>query len=1174
MPSRLSFPTAGKRSRFASPCGSGDALLLSEIAAQARPLVVLTANALDAQRLHEEVRYFSPALAVHLLPDWETLPYDQFSPHQDLVSERLATLYQITHNVCDVLIVPASTALYRLPPLAYLAAHTFFIQQGARLDSEALRNQLALAGYSHVSQVLSPGEFSVRGGLIDLFPMGSPLPYRLDLFGDEIETIRTFDVDTQRSIYPVKEIRLLPAREFPLDEAGQATFRRNFREKFEGDPSKSRLYKDVSQGMAPPGIEYYLPLFFDGTATLFDYLPKDAMLCLHHAVEDAAQGFWRDTQSRYRLLSGDRDRPLLPPTEMFLPVETFFAAIKPFARIDLAADDHSAPDTQDSTPDTQHSALSTQHSALPPLQVERRAENPLERLENFINAFDGRILLVAESLGRRETIAQFLAEHTLKPTPCDSWNDFLQSRDKFMLGAAPLSAGFIVQRTEDRGQKTEKTPPQNLSSVLCPLSSDTAIITEGELYAAQVRQARRREARKTSSENLLRDLSEVRIGDPVVHELHGIGRYLGLVSLDLGEGETEFLHLEYAAGDRLYVPVAQLHLIGRYSGASPESAPLHRLGSGQWEKAKKKALKQVRDTAAELLNIYAQRAARQGHVFKMQPHDYEAFAAAFEFEETPDQAAAIQAVIADMTSGRPMDRLICGDVGFGKTEVALRATFVAVADGKQVAILVPTTLLAEQHFQNFSDRFSDWPVKIAELSRFRSAKEQTEALKGLADGRIDIIIGTHKLIQKDVKFKQLGLVIIDEEHRFGVRQKEQFKALRAEVDVLTLTATPIPRTLSMSLEGLRDFSVIATAPQKRLSIKTFVHAYSDGLVREAVLRELKRGGQVYFLHNEVETIQNMRERLETLLPEARIGVAHGQLRERDLEHVMRDFYHQRFNLLLCSTIIETGIDIPSANTIIMHRADKFGLAQLHQLRGRVGRSHHQAYAYLLTPESEALTPQAKKRLEAIQLLEDLGAGFHLAMHDLEIRGAGEILGESQSGELHEIGFSLYASLLEHAVKALREGREPDIEQPLVATTEINLHTPALLPNDYCGDINERLTLYKRLANCGASAELDAIHEELIDRFGLPPPPARALLDTHRLRILAKGLGIVKIDAGPDNLRVQFVPQPPIDPMKIIALIQSRRNVKMNGPDKLNIAADMPTPEARVARVLGLFKEIQ
>jgi transcription-repair coupling factor (superfamily II helicase) len=1134
------LPAPGSRKRYASLQGSSDALALAQLAGQKRPLIILTETAADAQRLHDEIPYFAPDLSVHLLPDWETLPYDQFSPHQDLISERLATLYQISQNACDIAIIPATTALYRLPPREFLAAHTFFLKQGTQLDLDALRGQLTLAGYTHVTQVLSPGEYSVRGGIVDLFPMGSPLPYRIDLFDNEIESIRTFDADTQRSIYPVKDVRLLPAREFPLDKAGQDTFRRNFREKFEGDPSRSRLYKDVSAGLAPHGIEYYLPLFFDSTATLFDYLPQDALVCQYHGLELAAQNFWRDTQSRHQLLRGDRDRPLLPPQELFLTVEALFVALKPYPRIELGTD-------------IQDSALGTQHSSLPlpSIQVDRRAENPVSRLQQFIADFDGRILLLAESLGRRETMLQFLAEHGLKPVACEGYTDFVESREKFMLGVGPLSTGFIL-------------PQQHL-----------AIVTESELYATQVRQIRRRDAaRKSTMENMLRDLSEVRINDPVVHEQHGIGRYLGLVSLDLGEGETEFLLLEYAGGDKLYVPVSQLHLIGRYSGASPESAPLHRLGSGQWEKAKKKALKQAHDTAAELLNLYAQRAARQGHVFQIKPHDYDAFAAGFPFEETADQAAAIQAVIEDMTSGKPMDRLVCGDVGFGKTEVALRAAFVAVADGKQVAILVPTTLLAEQHFQNFSDRFAEFPIKIAELSRFRSAKEQTEALKGMAEGKIDIVIGTHKLIQKDIKFKNLGLVIVDEEHRFGVRQKEQLKALRAEVDVLTLTATPIPRTLSMSLEGLRDFSVIATAPQRRLSIKTFVSPDSDGVVREAVLRELKRGGQIYFLHNEVETILNVREKLTKLLPEARIEVAHGQLRERELEHVMRDFYQQRFNLLLCTTIIETGIDIPTANTIIIHRADKFGLAQLHQLRGRVGRSHHQAYAYLLTPPGEdGITPQARKRLDAIQSLEDLGAGFYLSMHDLEIRGAGEVLGESQSGEMQEIGFNLYAEMLNQAVKALKAGKEPDIAQPLAITTEINLHSPALLPNDYCGDVNERLALYKRLANCTTLDELEQLHEELIDRFGLLPSQASALLDTHRLRILAKPLGIAKIDASSSGILLQFIPNPPIDPIKIIQMIQSKPGCKLAGPDRLKVSREMPEVKNRVEEIVRLLKEL-
>ncbi len=1024
----LPSPSA-KHLTLPSVTGSADAWLLAELAGQRRPLVIVTETAWHAQRLRAEMQWFAPKLAIHLLPDWETLPYDQLSPHQDLTSERLATLYQFSRNACDVALVPITTALYRLPPQVYLAAHTFFLRQKENLDLAALRTQLTVAGYANVSQVLRPGEYAMRGGLIDLFPMGSAVPYRIDLLDDEIETIRTFDVDTQRSIYPVNEIRLLPAREFPFDEAGRSLFRQNFREKFEGDPSKSALYKDVSNGIAPAGIEYYLPLFFESTATLFDYLPPDAQLCLHHDVADAIEQFWRDVKSRHQLLGGDRTRPIMAPADLFLRAEDFFVGLKPFGRIDLPK-----PSAERAT--------TTQ--PLPPLDVDRRAQNPIEKLAAFVNNFSGRVLVVAESLGRRETLLELFTRYGLKPKTYDDFSAFVQGADTFALVVAPLDAGFILNEPK------------------------WAIVTENELYAAQVKQTRRRDARKVTSESMLRDLSEVRIGDPVVHAQHGIGRYLGLVNLDLGEGENEFLHLEYGDGDKLYVPVAQLHQISRYSGASPDAAPLHRLGSGQWEKAKRKAAQQVRDTAAELLNLYAQRAAREGFAFPFHPEDYDNFAAGFEFEETPDQAAAIAAVIEDMKSGKPMDRLVCGDVGFGKTEVAMRAAFLAVSGGKQVAILVPTTLLAEQHFENFSDRFAEWPVKIVELSRFRSAKEQAAALAGLADGTVDIIIGTHRLIQKDVKFKRLGLTIIDEEHRFGVRQKEQLKAMRAEVDVLTLTATPIPRTLAMSMEGLRDFSVIATAPQKRLSIKTFVHPYSVGLIREAVLRELKRGGQVYFLHNEVDTIHLAFEKLSKLLPEARIAVAHGQLRERDLEHVMRDFYQQHFNVLLCSTIIETGIDVPTANTIIIERADKFGLAQLHQLRGRVGRSHHQAYAYLLTPPEDALSAQAKKRLEAIQMMEDLGSGFFLAMHDLEIRGAGEILGDSQSGEMQEIGFNLYAEMLESAVRALKKGKTWDVTAPLEVTTEINLHVPALLPTDYCGDVHERSGVIQAAGECARS----------------------------------------------------------------------------------------------------------
>lgn len=1107
-------------------------------------LAVLTASAGDAQRLLEEIPWFAPGLRVRLLPDWETLPYDSFSPHHDLVSERLATLYSVMRGECDVLLVPASTAAYRFAPPSYLAAYTFFLKKGETLDAESFRAQLTLAGYTHVSNVVSPGEYSIRGGLVDLYPMGSALPYRLDLFDDEIENIKTFDVDTQRTLYPVPEIRLLPAREFPMDDKGRARFRQRFREAFEGDPAKSGIYKDISSGIPSAGIEYWLPLFFDETATLFEYLPADATLCLHNDVPAALRDFWRDAQSRFEMLSGEKSRPLLPPGDLFLNEEAFFTAAKPYTRLILAKGSGEAA------------------APVPPVAVDRRAEDPLARLKAFIDGFPGRILLLAESAGRRETLSGLFAEYGVKPDASADLMGFLASDSKLALGVAPLHEGFLL------------TPPSS------PL---TAFVTEAELYAGSPsRRSRQAAQKKASLDNWLRDLTELKVGDPVVHEQHGIGRYQGLIHMDLGEGDTEFLELHYSNDAKLYVPVSQLHVISRYSGADPEAAPLHTLGSQQWEKAKKKAALQARDTAAELLALYARRAARQGHAFEFTVHDYEAFADGFGFEETPDQAAAITSVIEDMKSGKPMDRLVCGDVGFGKTEVALRAAFCAVAGGKQVAVLCPTTLLCEQHFQTFSDRFAQishtWPVKIAELSRFKTAKETTQALKDLAEGKIDVVIGTHKLLQNDVKFTRLGLVIIDEEHRFGVRQKEALKALRAEVDVLTLTATPIPRTLGMSLEGLRDFSVIATAPQKRLAIKTFVSRYSDGIIREALLREFKRGGQVYFLHNEVDTIENMRDKLTKLLPEARIVVGHGQMNERELERVMRDFTQQRANLLLCTTIIETGIDNPHANTIVINRADKFGLAQLHQLRGRVGRSHHQAYAYLLThgeaDGTTGLTKQAKQRLEAIQMMDELGAGFYLAMHDLEIRGAGEILGEHQSGSMQEIGFNLYTEMLNRAVSALKQGKEPDLLQPLGIATEINLHTPALLPDEYAPDVHERLTLYKRLANCDAIDEITAMQEELVDRFGELPPQAQSLLESHRLRLLCQPLGIVKLDATASQITVQFEPNPPIEPIVIINLIQKNRNYKLAGQDKLSLSRNSPTLADRVAAVKDMMRQLK
>ncbi|PLK48238.1 transcription-repair coupling factor [Uliginosibacterium sp. TH139] len=1130
----FSLPKPGQRFDLPRLHGSADAAALAQLAASGQKLIVITANPLDAQRLVEEIAWFAQGLRVHLLPDWETLPYDNFSPHQDLISERLATLYAIHKGESDITLLPATTALYRMAPPQYLAGHTFFMKAKQVLDVEAFKLQMALAGYEHVTQVVRPGEFSVRGGLIDLFPMGVKLPYRIDLFDDEIDTIRTFDPDTQRTVYPVPEIRLLPAREFPMDDKGRSHFRAAFREAFEGDPTKSPIYKDVSNGVASAGIEYYLPLFFDATASLFDYLPKNVLLVTHQDVPAAIEAFWVEANSRYRLMAGDRARPLLPPEQLFLPAEAFWLAAKGLPRVAMGEKNEGH-------------ALS---SALPDLGVERKASDPLHKLKHYLANFPWRVLVLAESAGRAQTITEYFHEYDLKPAASADLAGFLATDARLGLASGPLSAGFVL-------------PGANI-----------AILTENELYAAQARpRGRGRDARKSTVEGWLKDLSELKIGDPVVHQSHGIGRYLGLVHMDMGEGDTEFLHLEYAEDTKLYVPVSQLHVITRYAGADPENIALHKLGSGQWEKAKRKAAQQVRDTAAELLVLYAKRAARPGHKFDFKQHDLEAFAEGFGFEETPDQLAAINAVVDDMRSGRPMDRLVCGDVGFGKTEVALRATFIAVADGKQVAVLCPTTLLAEQHYQTFADRFADWPIKVAEISRFKTAKEQAEAIEMLAQGKVDILIGTHRLLQKDVEFKRLGLVIIDEEHRFGVRQKEALKNLRSEVDILTLTATPIPRTLGMAMEGLREFSVIATAPQKRLAIKTFVQGWSKGIVREAVLREFKRGGQVYFLHNEVDTIENMRNTLTELLPEARIVVGHGQMNERELERVMKDFTAQRANLLLCTTIIETGINIPTANTIVINRADRFGLAQLHQLRGRVGRSHHQAYAYLLTDANAKPSANAQKRLEAITMMEDLGSGFFLAMHDLEIRGAGEVLGDNQSGEIQQVGFAMYSQMLNRAVKALQNGKEVDLAQPLDVTSEINLHAPALLPNAYCPDVQERLTLYKRMANCEDVDELQAIQEELIDRFGELPAQGQALLETHRLRIAAKPLGIIKIDASEGRIHLHFEPNPPIEPIKIIKLIQNNRNWKLAGQDKLTISITADTFAERVNKVRNCLKQL-
>ncbi|QJC56042.1 Transcription-repair-coupling factor [Polaromonas vacuolata] len=1146
--------TPGKRYTLPQPVGSADTLLIAKLGlrekAAGRPTAVITSDAATAQRLLAEIAFFAPDLRCALFPDWETLPYDSFSPHQDLISERLATLWRISQRDrelgADLIIVPATTALYRLAPPSFLAGYTFEFKVKQKLDEARLKAQLTLAGYSHVTQVVSPGEYAVRGGLIDLFPMGSLVPFRVDLFDDEIDSIRTFDPDSQRSLYPVPEIRLLPGREFPMDNDARTRFRSRWRELLEGDPTKSRIYKDIGNGVATAGIEYYLPLFFDDTATVFDYLGSDATVVLHGDLEPAFQRFWQDTKDRYRLVKDAPDRPALPPESLFLSAEQFYARANAYAQLALKSGIEDVADN-------------AQFQKLGEMAVVRGAEDPLAKLKSHIRNTPQRVLLLAESDGRRESLLDFLRASGVSPPAFDSLIDFQTSSEKLGIATSAMGQGFSW------------------------LEGDIDFVTETELFAAgiSVRRRNKKQEQVSDVEALIKDLSELNLGDPVVHSAHGIGRYVGLINLDLGMGKNpdgspvmqEFLHLEYADAATLYVPVSQLHHISRYTGVSAEEAPLHRLGSGQWEKAKRKAAEQVRDSAAELLNIYARRAARQGHAFRYSPGDYETFANDFGFDETADQSAAIHAVIQDMISPRPMDRLVCGDVGFGKTEVALRAAFIAITGGKQVALLAPTTLLAEQHYQTLVDRFAKWPVKVAELSRFRSAKEITAAIKGIADGTIDIVVGTHKLLSKDVKFERLGLLIIDEEHRFGVRHKEAMKSMRAEVDVLTLTATPIPRTLGMALEGLRDLSIIATAPQRRLAIKTFVRSESRGVIREAVLRELKRGGQVYFLHNEVETIQNRREMLEVLLPEARIAVAHGQMPERELERVMKDFVAQRYNLLLCSTIIETGIDVPTANTIVMSRADKFGLAQLHQLRGRVGRSHHQAYAYLMVPDIESLTKRASQRLDAIQQMEELGSGFYLAMHDLEIRGTGEVLGENQSGNMMEIGFQLYNEMLNEAVASLKAGREPDLLSPFNVTTEINLHAPALLPSDYCGDVQLRLSFYKKLATAKTTAQIDSLLEEIVDRFGKLPAQAQTLIDVHRLRVIARNYGVLKVDAAPGVINITFKKEPPIEPLAIMHLIQKNRHIKLAGNDKLRIERELPEAKDRAQMVRDVLRSL-
>lgn len=1124
----------GDRYALSLPALASDALALAQAGLEAKKrqqrLLIVCADASDVYRLSQEIAWFAPELSVSTLPDWETLPYDVLSPQEELISERLATLYRLSteRTEGDVVLVSAVTASQRLAPVSFVGGNTFFFRTGETVSLTSLKENLVKAGYAHVKEVLAAGEFAVRGEIVDVYPMGADRPFRLDFFDDEIESIRWFDVETQRSMEKVEEIRLLPGHEFPVNEEALTRFRQRWRVRFPGDPSKFLPYKDAGNGILSPGIEYYLPLFFDETATLADYLTPETRIVLVGDIQRALETFLHDTKQRARILESDPLRPALSPQELWQTPEDFFVSLSPFARFTIRRTD---PESV---------------KALQCVAIDRKSQNPVKALADFVEtsrARGERVLLVASSVGRQGTMADLFRASGLPIVECDTPESFFTSETALGLTTGPLYQGLRL------------TDPK------------IAVLTETELYAASPQRARmRRQRHSTNVEMLVRDITELKVGDPVVHLEHGIGRYLGLERIETPEGEAEFLRLEYKNDAKLFVPIANLHLISRYGGADPEHAPLHALGRGDWEKARKKAAEQVRDTAAELLHLYALRQSREGFAFKVSAADYEAFAEGFAFDETPDQASAIRAVLEDMTSGRPMDRLVCGDVGFGKTEVALRAAFMAVMGGKQVAVLCPTTLLAEQHAQTFKDRFAPWPVRVAELSRFRTGKETTRTLEGLADGTVDIVIGTHKLLGDKVSFARLGLVVIDEEHRFGVRQKEQLKKLRAEVDILTLTATPIPRTLSMSLEGIRDLSVIATAPERRLSVKTFVQPEEDGLIREAVIRELKRGGQVYFLHNEVETIENRREHLEKLIPEARIGVAHGQLSERDLERIMREFYQQRYNVLLCSTIIETGIDVPSANTILIERADKFGLAQLHQLRGRVGRSYHQAYAYLLTPPSGAVTKQAAKRLEAIQALEDLGSGFHLAMHDLEIRGAGEVLGEHQSGEIAEVGFDLYNRMLQKAVKALRRGEIPDFESPLASTTDINLHAPALLPSDYVPDVSTRLGFYKELASAPDVFAIEKTTEALADRYGKLPDAAKRLADLHKLRLRCEALGVKKIDSADTATVFVFDPKPRIEPMALITLLQTRKGARMTGPERLRIEQYAEKPENRLQLV--------
>jgi transcription-repair coupling factor (superfamily II helicase) len=1121
------LPSTPKQRRYwTPPHGSARALLIAEAARTHDGLLVaVTRDTQRAQALEAELKIFAGGLPVLHFPDWETLPYDVFSPHPEIVSQRIATLYQLPNVKRGVLVVPVATLMQRIAPRTHITGSGLVLAKRQKLDLVAEQRRLEASGYRNVPQVAEPGDFAVRGALLDIFPMGTAEPYRIELFDDEVESIRSFDPETQRSQQQVEKIELLPAREFPLTEEAAKEFRSNLRERFPVDVRRCPLYQDMKEGVTPGGIEYYLPLFFQQTATLFDYLADDALFVLGEGAGEAADQFWTQTAERYDQRAHDIERPVLPPAELYLPPEQLRERLNKRLRVEVVDSGH------------EHAVTSGTQPA-PELPLNRKGEEPGTSLRHFLASYPGRVLIAADSAGRREALNETLAGAGLKPTSMEGWSAFLaEDAPRFAITIASLEQGFAL------------TKPA------------ITVLTERELYGERVRSERDRKRRRGTArdpEAIIRDLTELTLGAPIVHVDHGVGRYQGLLSMDVGGMDGEFLTIEYAKGDKLYVPVAQLGLVSRYSGTAPELAPLHSLGGDAWERARKKAAEKVRDVAAELLAIYAQREARGGESMPIDRQLVEEFGSTFPFEETPDQETAIEAVLADLAAPRAMDRVICGDVGFGKTEVALRAAFATATAGKQVAVLVPTTLLAQQHYRNFADRFADWPVRVDVLSRFKSTKEVNEALKRLADGQIDVIVGTHKLLQPDIKFKNLGLVIVDEEQRFGVRQKEQLKKLRAEVDLLTMTATPIPRTLNMAMAGLRDLSLIATPPAHRSAVRTFISAWDPATIREALQRELSRGGQVYFLHNEVQSIERTVRELEELVPEARIRIAHGQMPERELEGVMADFHRQRFNVLVCTTIIETGIDIPTANTIIIDRADRFGLAQLHQLRGRVGRSHHRAYAYLVVPDRKSITADAQKRLEALASLEELGAGFTLATHDLEIRGAGELLGDEQSGQIQEIGFGLYTELLDRAVRALKSGKIPDFDLSSEHETEVELHLPALIPDDYLGDVHARLTLYKRIASARSEDDLRDLQVEMIDRFGLLPDSTKQLFAVASLKLMATPLGIRKLDFGANGGRIVFREKPDVDPMLIIKLIQQLPRVyKLDGQDKLKITLDLP-----------------